>query len=87
MLPHSRLLLVMSSCGDSFPGNDSSPLGDKSVPPYPKIYSPSKRTVRDFLEYDDDNDAEEDDDDEEEDNNEDDAPQVRRKTQNANKSD
>ena len=44
VLLHSRLLFVT---------------GDKTVPPCPKIYSPSKRTVRDFFEVDDD-DAEED---------------------------
>lgn len=53
----------MSSCGNSSPGDDS-------VPPLPaKIYSPSKRSLRDFFEIDEDeqdgDDEDEDEDDEE----------------------
>ena len=43
----------MSSCGDSLPGDDSSPLGDKSIPLFTKIYSPSKSGVRVMIRWDD----------------------------------
>lgn len=56
----------MSSSGNSSPSDDS-------VPPLPvKIYSPSKRSLRDFFEIDDDEEDGEDEENEEEEADEED---------------